>query len=293
MMVERHFLVVGDPVEKGGELRVWPWLRMVPGPWRRAAGRFLRPKAGPVGRSADGLVNAYAMILPKVPRSGDLARALARAERELSPCAYGWTGPSPVPFPELPWRSGRLFGLLAALSPFLPGWTPLGDPARLTVLLLGGRQPELAVAARFLAHRVRGIFIVCPAEHFRRRLAAQLLIESGLAVLALPRPPRGGWDVAIDFRVLPPRIETGDGVLVVRPLFPHPLALSGRLAEAVDGGHPVWAECHLACLAPPEGPPLPFTLTLASLREALALVERLGLGLSHLRNGISPDVARV
>ena len=276
-MQKANFLVIDGPPDMNTALHAWPWLRAMPRPWRRGLSRLARPKSGLVAATADGRIKAYGLLLSGGFPPMRLAALLARLENELTPQAYGWLASGSSPLPGRPWRSGRFFGLLTALSPFVGKDLPFGAPEALTVLLQGEAQPELAVAARFLARRVRGLFIVCPPAYFRRNLAARILAESGLAVLDGPIPPPKGWDVAIDLRCLPPLFRVGPRLLTLYPVFPRPLVQAARWKKIMPLEHPVWAECHLACLLP-EKKTLPSALTPASLRAAFSLLEEAGVG---------------
>ncbi|NLG84402.1 MAG: hypothetical protein GX493_07325 [Firmicutes bacterium] len=146
----------------------------------------------------------------------------------------------------------------------------------MTVLLQGEARAELGLAARFLAPRVAGLFLVCPQVYFRRQLAARILAEYGLAVRDGGKPPEKGWDVAVDLRFLPPLFRVGPRLFTLRPVFPQPLLHTTSWQRFLSIEHPVWAECHLSCLLP-EKTSLPSTLTPASLAAAFSLLETAGV----------------
>ena len=274
----RRFLVA-DVVPEHEADRVWPWLRLAPRPWRGAAFRLARPKAYPALMTEDGAVAGHAVALPTRYPVDRAAITLNRYFTELGPMAHGWLAAGPPPsMPGVTWRTGRLFALLAALSPFIMPRSPFGNPARLGVLLIGDNQPEVAVAARFLACRVRHLVLACPAENFRNRLAYQILAESGLAILTRADPPDGGWEAAIDFRRFPPDLvlKAGRG-LYPRPLFPKPLRRPDATSPILMNGHPVWAECHFLCLVPPDWPPLPAEPSVGALQSMAMLAGMVGL----------------
>lgn len=277
MVSVRSFIVAGL-VQDAVANQVWPWLGLVPAFWRRSAARLARPAPARVAATADGEIVGHAVALAAAWPPGKAARALAVVNRDLSPAAYGWVANEPPPrVPGLTWRSGRLVGLLAVLGLFHPGYGVFRNPADLSLLLIGGRQPELAVAARLLARVVRRMVVACPAEHFRNRLALQILAESGLAVLTPGVAPAAGWEIAVDFRPFPPLVVRGGRQHYARPLFPRPLQLTGRLLPGVGHEHPVWAECQLACLCPPDAPPLPDALSVEAILAAQDLARQAGL----------------
>jgi len=272
----RHFLVA-DMVRDPETTHTWPWLNVVPPPLRHAAARLARPRLSPVASAEDGAIAGYSLALSSHWPAGRVAKAVGQIAADLSPVAYGWTaGASPPSLPGVEWRSGRILALLAVLSLFQPDQGPFSHLG-LQVLLIGNNQPELATAARFLARPVRRLIVACPVEHFRNRLALQILAESGLAILTRPDPTPAGWDVAIDLRYLPPSVLLGARVLRVRPCFSRPPRWSGRAPTLADA-HPAWPECYLACLAPSGQPLLPYEVSLSSLQIAMALAGQVGLG---------------
>ena len=143
-------------------------------------------------------------------------------------------------------------------------------------MLVGDLQEEFSSAARFLARRVHHLVLVCPVEHFRNRLAWQILTECGLAVMTKAEIPADGWEIAVDIRRSPPTFIVGRQNLRPSPRFPDPLQSPSGLPSP-ESMHPVWAECHLACLPAPGEPPLPDEASLRAVQATLALSERAGL----------------
>ena len=259
--------------------QVWPWLGLVPKPWRRSAVQLAKSSPTQVAATADGEIVGHSMPLAAAWPPGKAARALALVGQDLSPMAYGWASDVPPPhIPGLAWRSGRLLGLLCVLGLFHPLYGVFGNPADLSLVLIGGRQPELSVAARLLARLVRRLIVACPAENFRNRLALQILTESGLAVTTPAAAPAAGWDIALDFRPFPPLVAIEGRNHYARPLFPQPLQLTTGLPLVVGYEHPVWAECQLACIFPPGAPPLPDALSVEAVLAAQCLAKQAGLG---------------
>ena len=274
----RRFLVAKVVAEREAE-RVGPWLGLVPGPWRGTAMRFAAPKAQPPLLSEDSEIAGHALALSARWPQGRIDVFLGRLGAELAPRAYGWLGQGlPPAMSGVAWYTGRLYALVAALGLFRGLRGPWGRLDRLGVLLIGDSRPEVAIAARFLARTVRHLILVCPVEHFRNRLAWQILTESGLAVVTRAETPASGWELGLDLRRYPPAFLPGTApALYPRPLFPKPLYPPDGRAPAVESEHPVWAECHLACLVSPGSPPLPHEPTLGSVEAALSLAEQVGL----------------
>ncbi len=195
------------------------------------------------------------------------------------PLAYGWVTDIPPPsIPGMTWRSGRLLGLLSVLGLFHPLNGVFGNPADLSLLLIGGRQSELSVAARLLARLVKRLILACPAENFRNRLAVQILTESGLAVTTPADTPSAGWEIAVDFRPFPPLVVIEGKNHYARPLFPIPLRQVAGLPLTAGYEHPVWAECQLACMSLPGAPPLPDVLSVEAVLTTQCLAKQAGLG---------------
>ncbi|MGE5598770.1 MAG: hypothetical protein ACM3XS_05275 [Bacteroidota bacterium] len=273
-----RFLVAEIPPEDEAG-RYWPWLGAVPRAWRRTAARWAKPRLSPPLVSRDGGVSGHSLVLSPFWPPSLVARAVDAWRGTLRPRAHGWLPPSPPPGTEIAWYTGRLIGLLSVLSFFTDRNGPFGPPNRLSLLLIGEDRGPFAVAARFLARRVRHLTLVAPGEHFRDRLAWQILTESGLAVLTRAAPPETGWEVALDLRRHPPVILVGaERVLRPRPCSAQPLWTPAGLRPAPENEHPVWAECHLLCLLPPEAALPPPEPTIRSLQEMLVHAERVGFG---------------
>lgn len=267
----RSFLVVDPAGDREVPLR-WPWLNLVPTSWRRAASSWASPKCLPALATADGCITGHALTTVAGWPTPKTANAIINAQKRISTGICGWAGSSPpLEISGIFWRRGRIAALLAALGAFRDEGT--GDPAGMTVMVHGEARAELAVAARYLARVVRRLILVSPREDFRRRLAAQILGETGLVVMTREAPPAGGWDVALDLGGSVPRLVLGDCLARPRIVFPQPLlrVTQGKWLGRTD--HPVWDECYLACLAP-NGADLPFETSLAALRAAFALAER-------------------
>ena len=148
----RRFLVAGT-ADTRGLSRIWPWLGLVPGFWRHSAARLAGPRCALTAATKDGGLLGHSLALAPVWPPEKAAAALALTTARLAPLAFGWESPDPPPpLPGIAWHSGRLFGLLSVLGLFHPGLGVYRRPADLEMLLIGGDQPALAVAARFLAH---------------------------------------------------------------------------------------------------------------------------------------------
>lgn len=272
-MDARSFLVVcrADKREMSG---LWPLLGMMPESWRRRAAGLMRPRCVPALAAPDGSIAGHSLAMMDGWPARKTVEAITRARSSVRPLACGWAGPPPPPeVPGVAWRLGKLFALLPALGVFHPH--SMGNLSGLTVMVSGEDRAALAAAARYLAGIVRRLILVSPGEHFRNRLAAQILCESGLAVLTRAVAPDHGWDVALDLQPLQPRLRLGARIISPRAVFPSPLLYLNERVPAAD--HPVWGECHLACLA---GESLPHETSLGSLRRALALAERADLSFS-------------
>ncbi|MGE5529821.1 MAG: hypothetical protein ACM3X6_11875 [Patescibacteria group bacterium] len=284
----RRFVVAEAPA-LAEAARFWPWLGILPGPWRAAAAVFTRPRLLPAFYNEGRSVAGQALALPRRHHTRLALPGRSRPERARAPLAgalaecgpvWGWAGPPPPPLlPGITWRPGSVFRLLLALSPFLREHGPFGrDPA---VLVSGEPGLATASACRFLAARVRWLTLVCPGEHFRDRLAWQILCETGLAMLTRAEMAPGGWDVAIQIGEVPAVLAAGSGCArLPRAHFPSPLLHPKSGEEVPQNMDPVWCECHLDCLGSGAGESLPVDPTLGALTAALDLANRVGLSFS-------------
>jgi hypothetical protein len=286
----RSFVVAAVPAEREA-VRAWPWLKLVPRAWRGAAMDFAGPKVYAAFTDGDGGVAGHRLIISDRCAAKRVIKAYDRFCAALSPAAHGWTAAWPPPaIPNVVWRDGGLFALMAAVFPFFLSPGTLGNPAALDLLLIGGNQTATAVAARFLARRVRHMALACPAAHFRNRLAWQILTETGLAVVTGNEIPASGWDLAIDLRNFPDvSLWENRRIMHPRPLFPRPLRCLESDIPLVADKHPAWSECHLACLIPPTRPALPTGISLASLNTASLLASEAGLAFSLCANDRTDD----
>lgn len=277
----QRFLVAGITPESEVS-RIWPWLGLVPRAWRRTAGRLTSSRIGTALLSGGGSIGGVPVSLSPYLSVERAASAIIHFDRQFQPRVHGWLAKEPPPaIAGVSWYTGRLYGLLAVLSLFAAGRRPFGDPARLSVLLIGGNSPEVSVTARFLAPRVRRLILASPFGHFRDRLAWQILSEYGLAIVTRFEPPKEGWELALDLTKTPPNLCLQAGrVLWARPHFADPLLAPEKETPAPENEDPVWAECHLACRLPPDAPPLPQAPTLKAVSELVSFSREIGLSFS-------------